>query len=288
MFSIESWARGGSKLSNLLYDHLRMSKEVQLHMWTSFLEHGVRLSGGRMTGGIEIRTRRVEETGERPLHDPRSRRALDRLRESAPNFDPAELAEATAEGGWRVDDYRVAPLPPETPGPPLEQGSFAIATRLVSDFEFADPSIVRAIYDVDAPLQSRDMLLVASFHGLRFRLGVRIGAVRDEDAEREGRAVHVWGWGYRTLQGHLEMGQMDYEVVKWLDTGEVEFGIHVVSKAARIPNPIVRFGFRLLGRREQVRFARRACDRMAELTVAALQRRTPEVAAAGERIVVKT
>jgi len=37
-----------------------MAKEVQLHMWTSFLERMVRLAGGRMTGGVDIDTRRVE------------------------------------------------------------------------------------------------------------------------------------------------------------------------------------------------------------------------------------
>jgi Domain of unknown function (DUF1990) len=60
-FRIESWARAGDWLSNLLYDRLRMSKEIQLHMWTSALERVVELSGGRLTGGIEIRTRRVDE-----------------------------------------------------------------------------------------------------------------------------------------------------------------------------------------------------------------------------------
>jgi Domain of unknown function (DUF1990) len=59
-FEIESWARAGDRLSNLLYDHLRMSKEIQLHMWTSVLERVVKVSGGRLTGGIEIRTRRVD------------------------------------------------------------------------------------------------------------------------------------------------------------------------------------------------------------------------------------
>jgi hypothetical protein len=59
-FRIESWARAGDRLSNLLYDHLRMSKEVQLHMWTSVLERVAKLTGGRLTGGIEIRTRRVD------------------------------------------------------------------------------------------------------------------------------------------------------------------------------------------------------------------------------------
>jgi hypothetical protein len=58
---IESWARSADWLSNLLYHQLRMAKEVQLHMWISFLEGVVSLSGGRMTGGIEIDTCRVEE-----------------------------------------------------------------------------------------------------------------------------------------------------------------------------------------------------------------------------------
>ncbi|MGI9184198.1 MAG: DUF1990 family protein [Solirubrobacteraceae bacterium] len=59
-FEIESWARSSNRLSNLLYHHVRMAKEIQLHMWISFLERVVGLSGGRMTGGIDIDTRRVE------------------------------------------------------------------------------------------------------------------------------------------------------------------------------------------------------------------------------------
>jgi Domain of unknown function (DUF1990) len=59
-FTIESWARSGDRLSDLLYDRLRMSKEIQLHMWTSVLERVAELAGGRLTGGIEIRTRRVD------------------------------------------------------------------------------------------------------------------------------------------------------------------------------------------------------------------------------------
>jgi hypothetical protein len=59
-FQIESWARAGDRFSDLLYDRLRMSKEIQLHMWTSVLERVAELSGGRLNGGIEIRTRRVD------------------------------------------------------------------------------------------------------------------------------------------------------------------------------------------------------------------------------------
>jgi hypothetical protein len=61
--AIESWARSGDRLSDLLYQRLRMAKEIQLHMWTSFLEQVTLLAGGRMSGGIEIVTRRVDDPG---------------------------------------------------------------------------------------------------------------------------------------------------------------------------------------------------------------------------------
>ena len=60
-FHIESWARSGDRLSELLYDRLRISKEVQFHMWTSFLERVVKLSGGKRAGGLRIHTRKVTE-----------------------------------------------------------------------------------------------------------------------------------------------------------------------------------------------------------------------------------
>ena len=116
------------------------------------------------------------------------------------------------------------------------------------------------------------MLLEARFYGLRFRFGVRVGGVVDETRRVDGREVRVWGWNYRTLQGHLEMGQMDYEVWKWLDTGEVEFHTRRFSRHAPVGNPVVRLGLHLFGRHQQVRFARRACDRVAILTAAALER----------------
>jgi hypothetical protein len=43
-----------------MYQQLRMAKEVQLHMWTSFLERAVKLAGGRLAGGIDVETRMVE------------------------------------------------------------------------------------------------------------------------------------------------------------------------------------------------------------------------------------
>jgi Domain of unknown function (DUF1990) len=59
VFEIESWARSGDRLSALLFDTLRMAKEVQVHMWVSVLERVARLAG-RRTGPISIETRRVD------------------------------------------------------------------------------------------------------------------------------------------------------------------------------------------------------------------------------------
>jgi hypothetical protein len=61
IFEIESWARSGDALSSFLYDRARMAKETQLHMWTSLLERVARRSGGRMTRGVDIHTRRVAQ-----------------------------------------------------------------------------------------------------------------------------------------------------------------------------------------------------------------------------------
>ena len=138
------------------------------------------------------------------------------------------------------------------------------------NYEFADPAIVRTIYYDDRPLEQRDMLLELRFFGLRFHAGVRVSGIRDETVTCDGHDTRIWGWSYRTLQGHLEMGQMDYEVWKRLDSGTVDFHIHVASRPAEIPNPFIRMGFRVFGRREQKRFARNACERMARLVRAEL------------------
>ena len=84
----------------------------------------------------------------------------------------------------------------------------------------------------------------------------------------------------RTLQGHLEMGQMDFEVWKGLDTGQVEFRTRRFSRHAHVRNPVVRLGLWVLGRRGQVRFAGQACAPMAGLTAAGGRRPSPDVARA--------
>lgn len=59
-FEIESWARSGDRLSDLLYDRFHISKEMQLHMWSHVCERTAKIAGGRVRGGITIETRRVE------------------------------------------------------------------------------------------------------------------------------------------------------------------------------------------------------------------------------------
>ena len=197
-------------------------------------------------------------------------KALEELRHRGLNFDLARRSEFSQETGWHLDDFR-QPLPPEAPGPPVPGGTWEVAQRLMRDYSFADPSIVRATYDSEDEFDGRTMLLELRFFGLRFHAGVRVGDVYDERREVEGRAVQVWGWNYRTLEGHLEMGQMDWQLRKVLDTGEVEFRIKAFSRPAPDRNLLIRAGFRVFGRRHQLRYLRRTCRRMARLTEAALE-----------------
>jgi uncharacterized protein (UPF0548 family) len=160
---------------------------------------------------------------------------------------------------------------PEAPGPPEPRGSWAAASALSRAYAFADPSLVEARFDPEAPLEGREMLLILHALGVRIFAGVRVGAAGEEPRESNGRRAHVAFWNYRTLEGHVEAGQRDFEVWKWLDSGEVEFRTHSVSRPAAA-NPIVLLGFRVLGRHKQVEFGEHACARMALLTEAALRR----------------
>jgi uncharacterized protein (UPF0548 family) len=274
-FEIESWARSGDRVSDFFYSRLRISKEVQLHMWSSVLRRIVRLTEGRMEGGIVITTRRLEPDalpgGRR---DDRSSRRVARrlaaLAERRVNFDEATIEDRAAERGWHLDDM-IEPLPHEGPGPPAERGSWRVARELMDSYQLADPGVVTAAYDRGAPLSGRDMLLRIRFAGLRLRVGVRIGAVYEETRELDSRRVHVFGWSYRTLEGHFEQGQMHYELWKWLDSGDVEFHLRAISRAARSGPFLPRAGFRIFGRSHQLRFYRQVCRRIKRLTEAQLE-----------------
>ena len=61
VFEIESWARPGDRLSNLLYNHLLLAKEIQLNLWTETCLGVARNADGRRRGGVQVTTWRVED-----------------------------------------------------------------------------------------------------------------------------------------------------------------------------------------------------------------------------------
>jgi hypothetical protein len=196
------------------------------------------------------------------LHDGDVGRRLAALPGRPLNFDPETLGGP----GWERDHYHER-LPPEQPGPPEPGGSWETAVALSRSYAFADPSLVEARYDPSVPLEQREMLLILHALGARIYAGVRVGSAGTDARIENGREARVSFWNYRTLEGHVEAGQRDFEVWKWLESGEIEFRTHAVSRPADT-NPILRLGFRLLGRHKQVEFGRRACTRMGLLTEA--------------------
>ena len=193
------------------------------------------------------------------------------LADAPVNFDPSQLDLDHPPSGWTVDDRR-QPLPGEAPGDPVEGGPWDIASRLIRGYEFADPSLVRAFYDPDLPLQGRDMLLELRALGLvKIHVGVRVAVVWDEVRGYDGRDARVFGWAYRTLEGHVEQGQMGWLVLKWLDSGEVEFRSHAVSRTASIANPVIWLGFHALKGYERRLYLNSTDRRMRELTARALR-----------------
>jgi uncharacterized protein (UPF0548 family) len=180
-------------------------------------------------------------------------------------------ADEVRRPSWNIDTYRTD-LAAERPGLPEPGGPWEHACRLVRDYEFSPPEIVRALYDPAAPLLGRDMLLEARFHGMHFYCGVRVTEVVDETRDAADR---VWGWAYETLEGHLERGKVTYAVVKRHDTGEVQFLVSCHSQGAPTLAPVTRLGWRLFGRRTQLRFYRRCGERLRHFTRTSLRGEHP-------------
>ncbi|MBW0100859.1 DUF1990 family protein [Pseudonocardia sp. KRD291] len=58
-FGIEAWSRPGDRAAALVFDQLKIGKEIQLHMWTQFCVSACELANGHVDGPIRIRTRRA-------------------------------------------------------------------------------------------------------------------------------------------------------------------------------------------------------------------------------------
>lgn len=187
------------------------------------------------------------------------------------NYDYQHQADYSPATGWRLDHYATA-LPAEAPGPPGPAGSFAAAQRVLWHYAFPPPSLLVGYFDPAQPLAERVMLLRARFLGFTFHFGVRIVDVVDATQPAAGGlgAERVWGYGYRTLEGHFERGQINFAVHKNLATGAVDFRIQAVSQRGRIRNPFYWLGFRLFGRLLQRRFARQSLQRLRGLVAQAL------------------
>jgi uncharacterized protein (UPF0548 family) len=82
----------------------------------------------------------------------------------------------------------------------------------------------------------------------------------------------VWGYSYQTLLGHLERGEITFEIIKQIDTGAVAFRISSFSQTGHIANLMHRIGFRIVGRRLQRRFAEESLHNMQRMVAEKLVR----------------
>ena len=198
------------------------------------------------------------------------RARLDAYTTAQVNYDFSRQREYTGATGWRLDDYETD-LPAEAPGPPAAAGSFAAAQDVLRRYAFPPPDLITGYFDPTVSLEKRVMVLRAHFLVFNFYFGVRVSEVTDEAARAApGGPERVWGYGYRTLEGHFEKGQIDFTIHKNLASGAVQFRIHAVSQPGQIRNPFYWLGFKLFGRILQRKFAHESLRRMRELVAARL------------------
>lgn len=181
------------------------------------------------------------------------------------NYDAKVYQESADKLGWNVDKYH-ARLGHELPGPPVPNGPFDRVRDAVRLYQFPDPRLITALFDPEGSLAGRNMLLRARFLGFTFYFGVRVTAVIDEERTNEaGQRQRFWGYSYRTLKGHFEVGEIRFEVEKNLATGDVIFHVEAYSRPDRIPQPLFRLGFKIFGRTLQRYFARSSIARLQEI-----------------------
>jgi hypothetical protein len=186
------------------------------------------------------------------------------------NYDYKRVSAYTSATGWRNDKY-VADLPAEAPGPPAAHGAFAAAQAILWHYTFPPPDLIAGYFDPSQPLAQRVMVLRAHFLVFTFYFGVHVADVVDEAAQASPAGPErVWGYGYRTLEGHFEQGQINFSVHKNLATGAVQFRIQSMSRPGHIRNPFYWLGFKVFGRMLQRRFAHQSLARMRRLVAEAL------------------
>lgn len=186
------------------------------------------------------------------------------------NFEepPGELAHRHGWNQYRSD----AVIAYEKPGPPLADGYFARAKVAVANYQFSDPDIVIAHFDPRGHLLGRRLLLEIRVLTLRYLCGAVVAAVEDH----ESRDQSVFAFRYDTLEGHIERGAEWFILTKDHASGAVSFRIAAAWQPGDFPNWWSRLGFRLLARRYQLRWHRRAHHRLVGLIHLSLEDLLPE------------
>jgi uncharacterized protein (UPF0548 family) len=201
---------------------------------------------------------------DRPAIDERVLARLTAIAAMEPTIDLTKRDAFVAAAGWHVD-ARERQLAPEPPGPPIAAGSFAAARDILERYAFPPPRLIRGTFDPAAPLEGRAMLLTATYLWMTFELPVRVSRVIDATRTDGTGSQQVWGYSYQTLVGHIERGEITFEIIKQIETGAVAFRISSFSQTGHIANLMHRIGFRFVGRRLQRRFAEESLHNMQQM-----------------------
>lgn len=175
------------------------------------------------------------------------------------NF-PLSGPESQEGKNWRRY-YSESIIAREKPGPPEENGSFFLAWKAITEYQFSDPGIVVGHFRPKDPLEKRNILLEIKVLGLKYLCGARIGKVQQKTSENE--TQH--GFRYDTLENHIEVGSEWFFLTKKHDTGEIWFRISASWRAGNFPNWWSRVGFELVGHKYQLAWHRLAYLRLREI-----------------------
>ena len=262
--TIQSWATSGGPVVWVTYSLLRVTKLAQTAMWTEFCERVAERFGDGSASDVQISDSSFS-LSKLPCKgsDEQCSSQLAELEQRGFNYEVESYS--PDDSSWRHDSY-VTTVGKESPGPPEDGGLFMTAKKIITEYRFPDPRRVTGEFDPAAPLDGRNMLLNVQFLGVHVQFAVRVVEVIDREVQHEGENCLEWGYAYRTLDGHWEVGQMTFLLRKNLESGEVLFLIKAYSRPDRIPNPFHRFGFWLMGRRLQTNFARQCLKRLVKLT----------------------
>lgn len=195
-------------------------------------------------------------------HDYPYQQKIERLALLRYNYDYTDTRSQTAENGWYADNYEVE-LQREQPGVPELDGSYAHAQDAIASYSFVDRSLIQGYWSPSSTLDGRDILLrITPFRRVpffRFEFGGRVHTVISEQQGDE----ELWGWGYRTLEGHFEMGHITFVVAKNIVTGRVFFRMESITHLGHINNIFYRIGAKFMARKLQLRFAYHAMQTIA-------------------------